>query len=195
MKNFSEQEFNDIMKSTDWKNILMIDKSDLNLSMSNLHHFINSILDVLAPYKKLSKKELKLKSKPWINNEIQFLMKKRDTFLYKYSKHKLKNSHTAISLYNEYKVMRNKITTMKCVNKLEYHKKFFDSNNNKMPSIWKGIRSIVNISNTSKKEIMIMDSNGKKITDPKKIAKLFNDHYASVGPNIDKKNSKTFEKI
>ena len=173
----------------------MIDKSDLNLSMSNLHHFINSILDVLAPYKKLSKNELKLKSKPWINNEIQVLMKKRDKLLYKYSKHKLKNSHTAISLCNEYKVIRNKITTMKRVNKLEYYKKFFDSNKNKMSSIWKGIRSIVNISNTSKKDIMILDSNGKKITDPKKIAQLFNDHYASVGPNIDKKISKTFEKV
>ena len=36
-------------------------------------------------------------------------------------------------------------------------------------------------------DIMTVDSKGKKITDPKKIAKLFNDHYASVGPNIDKK--------
>ena len=60
------------MKSTDWKNILMIDKSDPNLSMNNLHHFINSILDILAPYKKLSKKELKLKSKPWINNTSSY---------------------------------------------------------------------------------------------------------------------------
>ena len=34
---------------------------------------------------------------------------------------------------------------------------------------------------------MIVNSKGKKVTDPKKIAKLFNDHYANVGPNIDKK--------
>ena len=33
---------------------------------------------------------------------------------------------------------------------------------------------------------MIVNSKGKKVTDPKKIAKLFNDHYANVGPNIDK---------
>ena len=56
-----------------------------------------------------------------------------------------------------------------------------------MSSSWKGIRSIVNISNSSKKDIMIVNSKGKKVTDPKKIAKLFNDHYANVGPNIDKK--------
>ena len=38
-------------------------------------------------------------------------------------------------------------------------------------------------------------SNEKKITDPKKIAKLFNDHYASVGPNIDKKIPKPLKKF
>ena len=56
-----------------------------------------------------------------------------------------------------------------------------------MSSIWKGIRQIVNINNTSKKDIMLLNNKGKKVTDPRKIAKLFNDHYASVGRNIDKK--------
>ena len=76
-KNFSEHEFQDIMKSTGWNNILMIDKNDPNHSMNNLHLFINNILDILAPYKKLSKKELKLKTKQWINNETLFFMNKR----------------------------------------------------------------------------------------------------------------------
>ena len=191
-KNISEREFNDILKSTEWENILMIDKSDPNLSMNNLHVFINSILDVLAPYKKLSKKELKLKSKPWINNEIQHLMKKRDKFLSKYSKLK-QDVQTAISLYNEYKLIRNKVTSMKHDNKLKYYKTFFESNKNKMSSTWKGIRSIVNISNSSKKDIMIVNSKGKKVTDPKEIAKLFNDHYATVGPDIDKKIPKSLK--
>ena len=62
---------------------------------------------------------------------------------------------------------------------------FFDSNKNKMSTIWKGIRLIVNINNTSKKDIKILDKNGKKITDPQKIVNLFNNHYANVGPNID----------
>ena len=34
---------------------------------------------------------------------------------------------------------------------------------------------------------MLLNSKGKKVTDPRKIAKSFNDHYAKVGPNIDKK--------
>ena len=66
---------------------------------------------------------------------------------------------------------------------------------NKMSTIWKGITSIVNINNTSKKDIKILDKNGKKITDPQKIVNLFNNHYANVGPNIDKKTPEIAEEI
>ena len=62
---------------------------------------------------------------------------------------------------------------MKRDNKLKYYKTFFEST-------WEGIRSIVNIRNSSKMDIMIVNSKGKKVTDPKKIAKLFNDHYANL---------------
>ena len=82
-------------------------------------------------------------------------MQKRDKVLFKYSKHKQKNSQEAIALYNEYKAVRNKVTKLKRDNKLEYYKKFFDSNKSKLSSIWKGISSTVNINNTSKKDIII----------------------------------------
>ena len=56
-----------------------------------------------------------------------------------------------------------------------------------MSSIWKGIRSIVNLNNSSKKDIQIIERNGKKVSDPIMIAKIFNEHYVNVGPNIEKK--------
>ena len=187
-KNFSEQEFTDTMAVTDWRNILLLDLNDPNLSMNNVHQYVNNFLDVCAPYKKLSKKELKLKSKPWITIEIQSLMKKRDKLLAKFSKHKKKNSVLAANLYNDYSIIRNNVTKRKRDSKMDYYKRFFDSNKNKMSTIWKGIRSIVNINNTSKNDIKILNKNGKKITDPQKIVNLFNQHYA-VGPNIDKKKT------
>ena len=70
-KNFSEQEFNDTMAITDWSNILKLDQNDPNVSMNSLHQYINNLLDICAPYKKLSKKEIKLKPKPWISTKIQ----------------------------------------------------------------------------------------------------------------------------
>ena len=115
---------------------------------------------------------------------------KRDKLLTKFSKHKEKNSQLAANIYNEYKIIRNNITKMKWDSKMDYYKKFFNSNKNKMSTIWKGIKSIVNINNTSKKDIKILDKNGKKITDRQKIVNLFNNQYANVGPNIDKENSR-----
>ena len=122
-KNFSEQEFNDTMAITDWSNILKLDQNDPNVSMNSLHHYVNNLLDICAPYKKLSKKEIKLKSKPWISIKIQSL-KKRDKLLTKFSKHK-KNSQLATNIYNEYKIIRNNITKMKRDSKMDYYKKFF----------------------------------------------------------------------
>ena len=83
-------------------------------------------------------------------------------------------------------MIRNNVTRLKRNSKLDYYKDFFESNN-KMSNIWKGIRSIVNLNNNSKKDIKMLNMNGKKVTDPQKIVNLFNEHYANVGPNIEKK--------
>ena len=64
-----------------------------------------------------------------------------------------------------------------------------------MSSIWKGIRTIVNINSKSKRDIKIINNKGVKLTDPLKIAKLFNEHYVNVGPTIDKKIPKAIKKF
>ena len=64
-----------------------------------------------------------------------------------------------------------------------------------MSNIWKGIRSIVNLNNSSKKDIKMLNKNGKKVTEPQKIVNLFNEHYANVGPNIEKKVQKSLKNI
>ena len=75
------------MAITDWSNILKLEQNDPNVSMNSLHHYINNLLDISAPYKKLSKKEIKLKSKPWISTKIQSLMNKRGKLFTKFLKH------------------------------------------------------------------------------------------------------------
>ena len=73
-------------------------------------------------------------------------------------------------MYNKYKIIRNNnVAKLKHDSKMDYYKKYFDSNMNKMSSIWKGIISIVNINNTSKKDINILNHKGKKITNPQQL--------------------------
>ena len=168
-----------------WDQILLINESDPNTSMNNLHQHINYLLDELAPYKKLSKKEYKLK--PWINKNILAHMKKRDKLLNRYCKAKEKDSLHIQAIDEGDKVTRNSITEMKRESKIDYYKKYFEVNKNNASSIWKGIRSIVNIQNSSKKDIILLNDKGKNIHDPKKITELFNKYFVNVGPNIDSK--------
>ena len=56
---------------------------------------------------------------------------------------------------------------------------------NKASSTCKGIRYLVNIKSCSKRDIRIMEDNGSKISDPTKIANLFNEYFVTIGPNIE----------
>ena len=181
------------MSLTNWDEILLINENDPNMVLNNFHQHINYLLDEFAPYKKLSKKDLKLKSKPWINNLILNQMNIRDNLLHKYSKMKNKDNVTAIIIYDDYKKIRNKITKLKRDSKVDYYQRFIDENKKKSPAIWTGIRSIVNLKNTLRKDIKLLNDKGKNICDPTQIAELLNKYFASVGPNIDKKIPKSLK--
>ena len=84
-KHFSEREFEEALKIGDWDSILSLHQNDPDLSMNNLYNDTTYLLDEFAPYRKLTKKEFKLKSKPWISNEILTKIHERDKLLYKYS--------------------------------------------------------------------------------------------------------------
>ena len=76
---------------------------------------------------------------------------------------------------------------MKRDSKIDYYRKYFEANINNISSIWKGIMSIVNIQNSSKKYIKLIIDKGKNISDPKETVELFNKYFVNVGPNIDSK--------
>ena len=57
--NFNEREFNESLHNMNWNEIRSLDENDPNISMNNLKQHINTLLDGLAPQKKLSKREYK----------------------------------------------------------------------------------------------------------------------------------------
>ena len=93
-------------------------------------------------------------------------------------------------LYSQFKKLRNELTQKKRDSKIEYYKSYFATNSNKVANIWKGIRSLIKLSHSSRKEISLLNDNGKTITDPLKISTYFNQNFVSMGPNIDNKISK-----
>ena len=124
--------------------------------MNNFHQHINSLLDENTPYRKITKKEYKLKGRPQITKEIQVLVNKRDKLLHKFNK--LKNKETDSNSYNEYKRLRNLLTSKKRKSKNDYYAHYFDLYKHKASMIWQGIKSLVNITTSPKKVINITNT-------------------------------------
>ena len=144
-------------------------------------------MDEFAPFKKLNKREIKLKSKPWISKEIILLMSKSGKLFSKY--HKCNNPINKPNLFSQYKVIRNEVSKLKRGNKIKHYKNFFEVNKKKTSAIWKGIRSLVTIKPSNLNVITIIDKNVCLVIDPIKIANSFNEYFANVGPSIENKIS------
>ena len=177
IKYFNEREFEEELNKMNWDSILHLDISDPNTSMDNLYNNLVYMLDEYAPYKKISKKEFKLKSKPWIDSEIRNKIYERDKLLKKYRKSKDENRK--LTIYEDYKRTRNFVTNMKRDAKTKYYQQYFETYEWKSSKVWKGIKSIVKLNTTSKKDISLIDNKGFNVTDPSKIANLFNNYFVN----------------
>ena len=186
-KHFNEREFEEALKISDWVSILPLHQNDPDLSMNNLYNNTIYLLDEFDHHRKLTKKEFKLKSKPWINEiltKILTIIHERDKLLYKYSN--AKDLNRKINLFKDYKILRNAITRMKRDAKTKYYKEYFEMHKEKTASIWKGIRSLVKLKSSSKKDISINDDKGVIISDQETICNQFNNFFVNIGLNIDK---------
>ena len=70
-KTFNNTTFSGDYKSTDWPNIMQIDKGNPNLSFHNYIEEVEKMISNYAPLRKIKKQELKFKSKPWITSGLQ----------------------------------------------------------------------------------------------------------------------------
>ena len=184
-RNFNVREFNEALLNLDINKILNINLNDSSISIENLYKNINYILDEMAPFKKLNRYELQLKKKPWINAEVQFLMWERDKLFKKFcTSSDLNVKH---GIYAKYKKVRNDLTTLKRNNKKQFYINYFEKNAKKSSSIWKGIRSLVNIKAKKKSAVSVLNSEGETLTDPMKIVNCFNKFFVNVGPTIENK--------
>ena len=86
----------------------------------------NELLNKHVPLKKMTKKELKLESKPWITPGIIASIKRRDNLLNKYIKSRVgppKNK-----LHSDYKILHNRITGLIKRSKKNHYQKYFTQN-------------------------------------------------------------------
>ena len=150
---------------------------------SKFNKFLSS-LDILvknhAPLKKLSKRDMKFRNKPWINNKIQKMMRIRDRLF-----HKIKRDNDT-PLKDLYKKFRNRVSKSLKECKASYFYNYFQRNSNNMKQLWSGIKSVIVTRKSSNADIIskIKDSNGNVTTDPTVIASIFNKYFVNVSHSI-----------
>ena len=101
---FNHDEFKNDSKDVPW-NILSSDDISARLAFDLFFARVNTLLDEQAPHHKLSEKETSLKAKPWINKNIQGLMRERDRLFKRCCNEN--NPTLKVAKYNKYKNARN----------------------------------------------------------------------------------------
>ena len=154
---------------------------DPNILMSDFVWRLDGCTERHAPTKKLSQKDIKLRLKPWITNEIRKLMRIRDRLFAR-----KKSEPANVTVLNAYKRVRNKVKNEILKSKRKYHKSYFEKHNNDMKKTWEGIGKLVNVKKTTDFSISQLNVKGKIIDDPVSIANNFNNFFANVRPDTEK---------
>ena len=132
-----------------------------------------------VPIKQSSRKELKVRSKPWITPAIRKSIQIKNNLYKKYIKSKSTYYHIRFKLY------RNKINHLLKISKKQYYNQYFHDNITDGKKIWKGIKQIVQFKpNTNQKLVKVMDNN-EEISDAKSIANAFNNYFSNIGKELD----------
>ena len=172
---FSTASFRDDISIQNWN--LSLDNA--NQAFNDFYFRLDGAVNRHAPMKKMSMKEIKNNSKPWLTSDIQKLIKKRDRFFAK-----KKSQPDNINLKKKYNELRNKVQRDIKKSKKQYYADYFSENINNIKKTWEGIRKIVNIkkSGTSTTQLKI---GGKIVDNEEEIATNFNDFFVNVGPSTD----------
>ena len=112
-KHFNECEF----EETHWNDILSLSSNDPNLSMDNFYSQIIFLVDEFSPYRKLTKKEIKLKSKPLINIQILIITIQHNKLLHRCCN---EEDYCKLSIHNKFKSVRNTLTKIRRESKFLY---------------------------------------------------------------------------
>ena len=125
-KNFDIEIFQQDLQQIHWPNILSLNKNDVNYSFEQFLSSVNNILDHHAPYKHVSRKQLKTAAKPWITKGIRKSIHVKNMLHHKFCKSK--DEERKAELHSRYKTYKNLLVKLTRKSKDSHYKKFFEEN-------------------------------------------------------------------
>eukprot|EP00794_Sanderia_malayensis_P013289 gene13290-14664_t len=157
--------------------------TDLNSKFDTFLLNLHILIEKHCPKKKLNKKMLKLRQKPWINSQILKMMKIRDRL---FKQFKISNSSTALKTYKQF---RNRVVNEIRQSKKNYYQEYFHENKNNMKMLWKGIKDVISSKpkNCDAFSHLVSDD-GSKISEPVNIANEFNEYFTKIDTMFQNQN-------
>ena len=121
----------------------MLNARNSNLAYNIFHKKFQSLVNKHAPLKYLSRKEAKLKQKPWLTRGILTSIRVKRSLLKDVKK------TSEVNTFQRYKLYRNALNTLKKESKKIYYRHFFESNINNSKKTWSQINNILHRKSTN----------------------------------------------
>ena len=164
---FNQSNLINDVESVDWS--FNSSSNDVNVMFDTFYSRLSNIIDRHIPIKKLSAKEIKQLSKPWITSGIRRSIRIKNKLYKRFIKTQSAYYHTKFKLY------RNKLNHLIKISKVNYYRRYFSSNTTHIKNIWKGIKQILvlkPLSNNIPTKLLVSNN---EITDTYHMANSFND--------------------
>ena len=181
-KNFDSESFTREFQQIEWSRVLKLHDNDPNVAFEGFQKTVDNLVNTFLPERKMTKKEMKQKDKPWVTSEIQRLIQQRE----KLHKQFIKAENVTVKslFHTRYKTLRNRIVTLCRQSKKLYYQKYFEINSVNLRNTWRGIKSIINLNEKDKSTPSSIMINGELNTDHSEIANEFNNYFSSIAGKL-----------
>ena len=175
--NFNKAALINDIEMLDWQ-LLLGTTSDPSIIFDRFYSSILEVIDQHIPIKQMSRKELKLKSKPWITSAI------KKSILVKNKLHKNFLKTKSAYYFSKFKYYRNKLNHLLKIQKRKYYNEYFIKNLSDSKRVWKGIKQIIHVKPQTDQSIIKLIDNGREITENDSIANTFNKYFCKIGEEL-----------
>ena len=160
-----------------WQDVLS-ESRNVNQLFDVFFSKCSEIVNKHLSMRKLSRREVKFNSKPWITKGLRKSINNKNIMYRHFVRTKSSYSH------HEYKMYRNKLTSLLRLSKKLYYQSYFKINQHNMKNIWTGIRQLVSLKKKAYFKPNKLMKDGQDIIDLKLMANEFNNYFATIGSRL-----------
>ena len=151
--------------------------TNINSMFEDFYSLITTTIENHAPLKKLTRKQTRLRNKPWITKGLLKSIKRKQKM---YKTHYINDSTDERKFYKSY---CNTLTRIKTLTKKLFYKTQFDVHKHDSKKTWNTSRTLL----PAKPEAQTPTSisvNSMSLSDPTLIAEAFNEYFARIGKTL-----------